>query len=216
MATSFIRNLLWGLAVLSVLVGAARLSCLRWWQVPLDDPDLGASVTPTLNAGDWVILWRLTAPGFGDLVLCPDPEDPGQVVMGRIVGEGGDRLTISDTGDLAINGSNIHSEKSCDSPQFVVANPRNGDAVKMRCDIEALGGVHHQRALFPPDGRRPLAVKTEVADRQFYLVSDNRFYPFDSRDFGTVPSESCSETVVFRLVSRLGFGDVAARLRWIQ
>ncbi len=82
--------------------------------------------------------------------------------------------------------------------------------------MEALGGVHHQRALFPVDGRRPLAVKTEVEDRQVYLVSDNRFYPFDSRDFGTLPRESCSETVVFRLVSRLGFGDVTARLRWIQ
>jgi signal peptidase I len=216
MPTSLIRNFLWGLAVLSVLLGAARLTCLRWWQVPLDDADLGASVTPTLNPGDWVILWRLTAPGFGDLVLCPDPEDPAQVVMGRIVGEGGDHLSISDIGDLQVNGSNFHSEKTCDVPQFVVRNPRNGDEVKMRCDVEALGGVHHKRALFPVEGRRPLPVKTEVEDRQLYLVSDNRFYPFDSRDFGTLPRESCSETVVFRLVSRLGFGDVAARLSWIQ
>jgi hypothetical protein len=49
-----------------------------------------------------------------------------------------------------------------------------------------------------------------------FLVSDNRLYPFDSRDFGPLPQASCQETVIFRLVSRLGFSDVKKRLSWIQ
>jgi type IV secretory pathway protease TraF len=49
-----------------------------------------------------------------------------------------------------------------------------------------------------------------------FLVSDNRRYPFDSRDFGPLPKASCNEAIVFRLVSRLGFSDVDTRLTWIQ
>jgi signal peptidase I len=216
MPVNLLRNTVWVLLVLGTLVGVARLTCLRWWQVPLDDPDLAASVAPTLREGDWLLLWRATAPGFGDLVVCPDPEQADEVVIGRIVGEGGDRLEIEDNGQIKINNSRIRSERMCDDPQFVVNNPRTGDEVKQRCDIETLGGVHHQRGLLPNGSRGPIRVKTDVEDSQLFLVSDNRFYPFDSRDFGALPLESCTETVVFRLVSRLGFGHVATRLSWIQ
>ena len=61
-----------------------------------------------------------------------------------------------------------------------------------------------------------MPVKVTVPSGQLYLVSDNRFFPFDSREYGPVPQESCSEAVFFRLVSRLGFGDSEARLTFIQ
>ena len=63
---------------------------------------------------------------------------------------------------------------------------------------------------------KPLGGKRNVAMGTLFLISDNRYLPFDSRDFGPVPKASCQETVVFRLVSRLGFSDVGSRLSWIQ
>lgn len=216
MPLNLARNCLWVLLLLGVVVGIARATALRWWKVPEDDADLAASVAPTLGPGDWVILWRLTPPGFGDLVLCPDPEDPGEVVIGRIVAEGGDTLSIGESGDLEVNHVRVRSERACKQPSFVVDNPRSGEPTELRCDIETVGGVHHQRALMPTTGLRPMPVTVEVEPGDLYLVSDNRYYPFDSRDFGAVPKASCTETIVFRLVSRLGFSHVESRLSWIQ
>jgi signal peptidase I len=217
MPNSSLRFLVFTLLVVGVAVGALRLTCLRWWKVPEDDPDLTASLAPTLAPGDWLILWRATAPGFGDLVLCPDPEDPNEVFVGRIVGEPGDTLSIDDMGWVTVNNVRMRSEVACDPPKFTVPNPRSGAAVDMRCDIETLGGVHHQRALVPPTAAvKPTALRREVEAGALYLVSDNRLYPFDSRDFGPLPQASCKEAVIFRLVSRLGFSDVKKRLSWIQ
>lgn len=212
------RGLTFMLITLGVLVGVLRLTCLRWWQVPLDDPDLAASIAPTLRPGDWLILWRAHAPGFGDLVLCPDPEEPTEVFIGRIAGEGGDTLKIDDMGMLTVNNSRIRSERACDKPKFVMEHPRSGEEVELRCDIEVLGGVHHQRAIVPSTdaGLKPLASSREVEPGSVFLISDNRRYPFDSRDFGPLPKASCGEAIIFRLVSRLGFSDIATRLTWIQ
>jgi signal peptidase I len=218
MPSSFIRLLGFTIVVLGVVVGVLRLTCLRWWQVPEDDAELAASIAPTLSAGDWVILWRGTAPGFGDLVLCPDPEDPSEVFIGRIAAEGGDTLEIDEQGSLTVNNSRVRSERACDSPKFTVNNPRSGEEVEQRCDIETLGGVHHQRALAPAPKTplKPVPMTREVEAGSVYLISDNRLFPFDSRDFGPLPTASCKESFIFRLVSRLGFSHVESRLSWIQ
>jgi signal peptidase I len=216
MATNIIRFVGFAVVVLGLLVAALRLTCLRWWQVPEDDPDLAASVAPTLAPGDWLILWRASAPGFGDLVTCPDPENPGDVFIARIAGEPGDVLVVDDTGNITVNGARAQSEHACETPKLRVDNPRNGEPVELRCGIEQLGGVHHKRALVPASGLKPAPVKHEVDPGSLFLISDNRAMPFDSRDFGSLPKASCNETIIFRLVSRLGFSDVRTRLSWIQ
>jgi signal peptidase I len=216
MATSIIRIIVFCAVVLGVVVAGLRFTCLRWWQVPVDDPELAASIAPTLAPGDWIILWRASAPGFGDLVVCPDSENPGDMFIGRIAGEPGDRLEVDDAGTITVNKARARSEHACESPKFLVDNPRNGEPIELRCDVELLGGVHHKRALVPEKGLRPTPAKHEVEAGAVYLISDNRVYPFDSRDFGAVAQASCNETVVFRLVSRLGFSDVQTRLSWIQ
>lgn len=216
MPNNFLRIIVFTAVVLGVLVGVLRLTSLRWWRVPEDDPDLAASIAPTLSPGDWLILWRATSPGFGDLVLCPDPEDPSEVFVGRIAGEPGDRVRVDELGMITVNNARMRSEVACDPPKFKVANPRSGDEVELTCDIEALGGVRHPRALVPSTGvTRPPAIDREIEPGAIFLVSDNRLYPFDSRDFGLLPEASCNEAIIFRLVSRLGFSDVKARLSWI-
>lgn len=220
MPTNFVRGAFTFLLGLAALVGLLRLTALRWWQVPDDDPDLGASVGPTLKPGDWLILWRLTAPGPADLVLCPDPEEPGAVFIGRIAGVSGDIVSVKEDGNLEINKVRMRTERACPEPKFITTNPRTGDEVELHCDIETLSGAQHQRATMSVaqsgSGLRPMPTKREVEAGEVFLVSDNRFYPFDSRDFGALPKAACSETIVFRLVSRLGFSHVGSRLSWIQ
>ncbi len=210
-----LRSLVWLAFVLGVLVGAARLTLLRWWQVPLEDADLGASIAPTLWPGDWVILWRLTPPGFGDLVLCPDPDEPLQPVIGRIAGEGGDELKISADGQIEVNGVRVLSEQACRPREFVVPDPSSGEPIELRCEIERMGGVSHKRGRAGLS-QRPSARDVEVPEGHVYLVSDNRQYPFDSRHFGALERQSCKEKVLFRLVSREGFFDVERRLTLIH
>ncbi|HTV18186.1 MAG TPA: signal peptidase I [Polyangiaceae bacterium] len=213
MSSGFIRVLGFTVLTLGALVGVLRLTCLRWWQVPPDDAELAASISPTLGPGDWVILWRATSPGFGDLVMCPDPEDPEEVFIGRIAAEGGDQFKIDETGMITVNNSRMRSERACESAKFTIENPRTGDEIELRCDIELLGGVHHPRALPPPKTTiKPVAVTREVEPGSLFLISDNRLFPFDSRDFGPLPKASCKEAIKFRLVSRLGFSDVKSRL----
>jgi len=47
-------------------------------------------------------------------------------------------------------------------------------------------------------------------------VSDNRQYPYDSRDFGPVSRETCTEKVFFRLVGAGGFYDSETRNQYIR
>jgi hypothetical protein len=68
----------------------------------------------------------------------------------------------------------------------------------------------------PKTPLKPVGVTREVDAGAVYLISDNRFFPFDSRDFGPLPKAACKEAVIFRLVSRLGFSHVKSRLTWIQ
>ncbi len=216
MPWNLLRATFWLLLLGGLLVGLLRLTCLRWWQVPEDDPTLTTSLAPSLSPGDWVLLWRLTPPGFGDLVLCPDPSEPGQIVIGRIAAEGGDALNIDEDGALKVNSLRATSEARCKQGMFEVPNPRTGDPVELHCDIEVLGGVRHKRGQRRAAGLKPMPVSTEVEPGELYLISDNRYYPFDSRDYGSLPRETCRERIFFRLVSRLGFGDVDSRLSVIH
>jgi len=215
MPIRLLRGFVWTALALAVLIGIARLTVLRWWQIPVEDADLGASIAPTLWPGDWVVLWRATPPGYGDLVLCPDPDEPLQPVIGRIAGEGGDALKVAPDGQIEINGVRVLSEQACSPREFVVPDPSSGEPTKLNCEIERMGGVSHQRGM----GRvsqRPMSRDVDVPDGHVYLVSDNRQYPFDSRHYGALERKSCKEKVLFRLVSREGFFDVERRLTLIH
>jgi signal peptidase I len=208
-----VKFLLWTALVLGLLIGVARLVAIRWWQVPENDRYLEASVTPTLQGGDWVLLWRLTKPTFGDLVVCPEPGHEERLVVGRILAEAGDKIAI-DGVQLRVNAKSAETEHGC--PAFKVASPDTGGEVEQACQVEALGGVSHLRGSTAGHEVVPKSVDQEVAEGQVFLVSDNRLFPYDSRDFGQVPRESCKEFVFYRLVSRKGYFDSETRLSYIQ
>lgn len=208
------RFLLWTAIIVGSLVGILRLVAIRWWRIPSDDPILEASIAPTLRGGDLVLLWRATQPGFGDLVVCPDPEDPSLMVIGRIVGEEGDRVVVEGS-DFWVNDSRVETEHACAEQTFDVIDPDTGNEVELNCDIEAVGGVSHMRGRITDD-RVKQRVEREVGEGRVFLLSDDRAYPYDSRHFGNAERKTCRESVFFRLVSRKGFFDVENRLTYIR
>jgi signal peptidase I len=209
-----LRVLLWSALVIAAIIGLSRAIAVRWWRIPQTEEYawLAVSVTPSLSAGDLILLWRLTEPAYGDLVLCPDPEAPGRVVVGRIVGEGKDEVKI-DGSHMTVNGKRIVTETGCDA--FEIADPQTGIERKLGCEMEVVGSRTHARGNADPKAP-PVPVESTVPEGKVYLVSDNRQFPYDSRDFGPVDRTSCRETVFFRLLGAGGFTDWRARFTFIR
>ena len=208
-----LRFIAWTLVIVGALIGLLRLTVIRWWRVPTGDPYLEASVAPTLRGGDWVILWRGTPPLEGDLVLCPEPRAQGRMVVARIVAEANDHVTV-DRDTLFVNQRQFDTERGCDP--FTTLEPKSGEAVVQGCRGETVGGKTHFRGEPRPNLPPPTQAESDVPSGQVFLVSDNRQFPWDSREFGTVPRDTCLEAIVYRLVSKDGFFDVANRLTLIR
>ena len=212
---ALLRGIIWSTAVIIVVIVAARLTVLRWWQVPQNDPFLNASIAPTLSGGDWVLLWRFTEPKFGDLVKCPEPGRPSQVVIARLLGEAGDEVQVQDS-SVSVNGRAIQTEGPCTERNFKVQDPSSGSELSQSCQLEIVGGSAHPRGSTSGHKIQPLPVRRQVGEGKIFLVSDNRLFPYDSRDFGSVSRSTCDESIVFRLISSEGFFDVERRFTFIR
>lgn len=210
------RFLFWVALIVGIFIGLLRLTAIRWWRVPQDDPYLTASISPSVRAGDLIVLWRLTKPGFGDLVMCPEPGHPERSTIGRIVGEQHDDLSVIGS-SITIKGTRQTEEGNCTQRTFKERSPASGAEVEQSCSMEELGGGVHMRGDVPGQTMTPPAeVKTTVPQGMVWLVSDNRLFPYDSRDFGPVPRETCTETVLFRLVGAGGYFDTSTRNQYIR
>lgn len=199
------RFVLW----LSIAVGGMllilRVTAIRWWKIPEDDPYLAASVAPTLRGGDWVLLWRLTPPVPGMLALCPEPNHPERVVIGRAVGDPEDTVKVQGS-LLFLRGRLQESEGDCLERSFTVEDPETGKEVVQTCTTEVAVGMRHSRGNAARQPDTP-DFETKVGDGEFVLVSDNRRFPYDFRDYGPVDRSTCKEAVFFRLVGSDGFGS---------
>ncbi len=212
---TLLRFALWTAIVAALLIGGLRAVAIRWWRVPTNDPWLEASIEPSLRGGDLIVLWRLTPPRFGDLVMCPEPKAPERVVIGRVMGEARDKVEIDGSG-VSVNGHRFITETACSERTVSVKHPSKGELVEQDCHLEKVGGGLHPRAEVSGHRLQPAPVTANVPDGRVFLVSDNRLFPFDSRDFGPVERSTCKESVVFRLVGRDGFFDVARRFTYIR
>jgi len=204
---------MWSLLSLGVIAGVMRATAIRWWKIPADDPYLDASITPSLQGGDWVLLWRMTPPALGSLVLCPEPKHAERVVIGRFVGEERQRVKI-DGSHVFVNDRIMPTEGKCADDRFKVTSP-NGVEVEQRCSMEVTSGQLHQRG--DAEATADVAAhELELKSDQVALVSDNRRFPYDSRDYGAVDRSTCSETVFFRIVGAGGFFDASRRFQYVR
>ncbi len=213
---SLIRFLLWGVIFVAGILAVARFTAFRWLRLPIDDPVLAASVRPTLWEGDLILTARFMKPHFGDLVLCPEPDYPSRYVIGRVLGEGGDHVEFHD-GVPTTNGKAATSERRCDPAVFTFPHPDNeAEEVSQDCSWLELAHHLHKSGTIGAHTFRPKDTAVDVPDGKLYLVSDNRLFPYDSRDFGFVDVETCKETIVARIMSKEGWMDSKNRLNYIQ
>jgi hypothetical protein len=161
-----------------------------------------------------VLLWRLTEPTLGNLVLCPEPKHTDRMVIGRMVGEEKNTVRV-DGSRVVVNEKAFPTEGNCSRPRFTVEAPHDNREIEQRCSMEASHGLLHERG--EAEATAELAVyEAEVQEGEVLLVSDNRRFPYDSRDFGPVDRATCTETIFFRLFGRKGFFDEAARFQYIR
>jgi hypothetical protein len=156
----------------------------------------------------------MSPPAIGSLALCPEPKHADRVVIGRMIGDEGQKLKVSGT-EVEINGKRLFGEGSCREERFTVKAPTNGSEIELRCSTEVVNGAVHERG--EAEAVADLAIfEATAGPGEVLLVSDNRRFPYDSRDFGPVDRATCKETVFFRLIGREGFSHRATRFTYIR
>jgi signal peptidase I len=205
---AWFKMIAWVAAVFGSLLLALYALVFDVWRVPTDDPLLAASVEPTLSAGEVVLVMRHGSFGRGNLLRCPDPQAPGRFVIARAMARSGEKLEISGE-SVHIDGHRTPSPRACDEPQVIVRKPNTDDDVQLACSVEDFGEMDFSalRALDQPEP----PTSATVEEGKWFLVSDDRHFHLDSRDYGQLEPSACQH-IVFRLVGAAGFKDDKKRL----
>lgn len=205
---SLLKALAWIGGILAVIGAVLYYTLLDYWVVSQDDPLLALSIQPTMHAGDRVLLLRSSEPHSGNLARCPDPDQPGRFVVGRVVAAGGETVAVGEI--VQVNGRNTSSHFGCDPVTMV--HPTSNEEVTLTCSVVETGATFHPtlRNLEHPEPTRT----EKVEEGKLFLVSDNHHIHLDSREFGAVPAAGC-KTVVMRLMSAQGWSDSKARFSFL-
>ncbi|NUP09473.1 MAG: signal peptidase I [Polyangiaceae bacterium] len=208
----FLKGLAWVAGVIAVIVIVARIFFVKPWRIP-DDAPLNASIAPTLESGDLVLVLFSGTREAGDLVRCAHPEEPTRWIVGRIHGNGGDKVMVE--GQFAtINGRKYRTTEACLHDHYDVVAP-GGVKKTLSCNRVDFGGGWHY-ILWQAGSEVSPSNETLVGPDRYYLVSDNRTDSWDSRDYGTVPANTCTDKVLFRLWGKGGFFDSDRRFEYLR
>jgi signal peptidase I len=174
------------------------------------------SMVPNLIPGDIFLMRKVGLLGTGDIAVCPNPENPGELVVGRIIGVPGDTLRIKKN-RLNINERQIHYQFIEPIIYFDNTTEETMEYVVKRAE-EKLGGTLYTLAFMDISNGQEFR-ETTVPDGQFFLLGDNRNMAYDSRNFGFVPIDSCLGEAVFLLWTKADNGDLkqsARVLSWLH
>ena len=207
----FLKFLAWVVGIAAGICAILYVGLLDVWTTPTDDAEFVVSIEPTLSGGDTVLFMRHGVPGIPDLVRCDDPDAPGRFVVGRIVGGCRDSISISSE-SLTVNGSHAPAPRACVTPRITLRNPATDEDEELSCRQQEYAGITFDSVSQADHPEPPRS--TVVPDGQVYLLSDNRHMHLDSRDFNALDPHTCKH-IVFRLWSRLGWGDSARRFSFI-
>ena len=120
----------------------------------------GAAMSPTLNDGDRVFIWKsFSSPKRGDIVVFLYPEDQSKSFIMRIVGLPGETIDMNLEGWITINGQPIEEP-------YVAAEVNR--AAQMRWKQWSAKVKH-------------------IGPDSYFVMGDNRDASNDSRFWGTVP-----------------------------
>lgn len=211
----FVRFLVWTAILGGIIVGVLRATILDFWTIPDDGgPVFAASLAPNLEPGDMVVLMKVSPPGYADLVRCVHPEGNGRWVVGRVMGKQGDRVA-TDGVTTSINDHQTSITHGCDA--VTVTAPDTQNPVKLACNYESYAGFEYQIARSGQRDARSVPATSQVQDMGLYLLSDDRYFHEDSRDWNSpVTVDACPYKIIFRLMGGKGWGDSDRRMTIIR
>lgn len=203
----FLRVAAWITVIVGALCAIGYYTYADVWVVPNDDPRMTVSLEPTLRAGDLVLVERQSSHDLGKLVRCADPDEPRRFVTGRMAGPGGTAFTLLDQ-RFVTPGSRERSDTSCGDVRIV--NPATGDEVPLECNERDFAGLNYRTLTRREGDPSGSTVEQHVPSGKAFLLSDDRYLHFDSRDYGLVDEPTC-QRVFFRLWGGNGFSDASRR-----
>ncbi len=158
---------------------------------------------PSIQSGDWIWIQPGLAPQSGDVVLLPDPLDPQQTILRRVLGVGGKNLDIDRNGSIRLSGKRVRQKSMGDTDEFRVIQ-ENIWRTKLKLSIE-------WRILHSKNTLTHTAIDSfQIPENHLFLMADHRDHAVDSRWWGTVP-ESNIEGVL-----RLRIGPSDTWRNWIE
>ena len=188
-----LRSLIELVLTVAIAVGIAFLVqalLVKPYRIP------SASMEPTLDPGQRVLVWRLqTSPGVGTIAVFHPPA-------------GADDTRCGDPGEGVTDGGDAARSEPCDRPttgesgqtfiKRVVGLP--GDVLRIRGGHVYRNGVREPDAYIAPCGagascsfREPIKVPAGM----YYMMGDNRGDSDDSRYWGPVPKKWIIGTAFF-------------------
>ena len=190
----YVRGAVWIIAILAAITTLLFLFVLDSWVIPSDDPLFALSLEPTLAPQDRIVVQRGGIPKTGQLARCISPEKPAKYVIGRMFGAGGETVEIT-AERITVAGRGTIGRHGC--PPRKVLHPVLGTEVTLGCGVEENSENWTYQVLYHPENPEPSRV-VAIPEGMIYLVSDDRHFHEDSRDFGPIAAATC-EHVVFRL-----------------
>ncbi|MCK9459239.1 MAG: signal peptidase I [Proteobacteria bacterium] len=163
------------------------------------------SMVPTLVPGDIFVVSTISLLGQGDIAVCENPDDSSELVALRVLGVPGDEIEFH-RNHVVISGEMI--QHSVEDPIFYV-DRTSGEEMQyaVRIAEELVGGRLYHVALMDRAGGKEHR-KTVVPEDHFFVAGDNRNLAVDSRNFGTIPIDSCVGKAVFLLWPGEDSGDL--------
>ena len=145
------------------------------------------AMVPNLLPGDTFLVLTIGSLGPGDAALCRDPENPGSMIVSRIMGVPGSTFAIRNNNPL-VNGRVLHHQVE---GEVMYEDNTGGEQTEFYIALatEKLAGTVFTVGFMDRAGDKNFD-EYEV-EEGFFLVGDNRNRTRDSRHFGEVAIEDC-------------------------
>jgi signal peptidase I len=171
-------------------------------------------MAPNLVRGDSYLVFILSGLRRGSPAVCEHPREPGTMVVGRIVGGGGDTVSIV-RGEVNVNG---HPLRGSAEGEFVLVDD-SGDGAPLTAQyalVREQSGMNDYLVLTPQRGRMRDMRPQNVPEGDLFLFADNRGSTEDSRTYGTVRASGCTGRPLLIYSPGPSSGDADRIRRWFD
>lgn len=142
----------------------------------------GASMEPSFYTGEYILTSKITykfrIPQKGDVIVFKSPKNPDIEYIKRIVGLPGDTVVIRENGDIYINGTLINEN-------YIASKTNLWEGGFSKQDVPVI-----------------------VPQNELFVMGDNRPRSSDSREFGTVRTDSIIGHVFYRYFPAAKVGQI--------